>query len=471
MNTFATPRRPLCLLAAILIALAGGSVIAADLLVSPPTATAPATAPAGRIRYRQDFDGGGKLSALFSASGPIAIYRRDVPGADNVDGVKGKGLCLQATGPAHLVARPIPRLGDITDCDRVEMCIRGEGAAIRPVTIEFRWYTSDPNGRFWRKITINSDKWQKLSLPLRFFRESGRRVPRWSDVTRYGIYLRGQGKVWVDDIRLVRGKHARAALLGMDELATIAFGPNARVRVIARKGLPFRVLATSDKVPEKSLLAELEKMHNNVRRDFPAWPEPTDPVPLVIFATRKDYQDFWTRLAAKYNSEIVPPKSGGFCALGVATTFLPDDPTKLRPVFVHETAHALIRRMGQLGNIGEWAQEGLATRYQLAYSNQDIAPIVRAALKNPRYLWPLKVLLSGRRLPTGRYWQAATFLDWALADPARAKALRGALAEALAQGSTDLRPVAKKHFGNNLDALETEWLVWLNCAYPDKSDD
>lgn len=117
-------------------------------------------------------------------------------------------------------------------------------------------------------------------------------------------------------------------------------------------------------------------------------------------------------------------------------------------------------RMLGLDNRGEWLLEGLATRYQLAFSGQDIGPVLRAGLADARGWTPFEDLLYGEPIQEARYWQAALVIDWMLADPSRRDRFFAALEAMRRRGSTDLRPLVQGRFGVTLAEIESSWLAW-----------
>ena len=207
-------------------------------------------------------------------------------------------------------------------------------------------------------------------------------------------------------------------------------------------------------------------MYGRTRADLPTLPAPPRPAPLLVFAADGDYRAFWPRFARRFEAAMAAPRSGGFTALGVASAAAAADPAAIRPVFVHEASHALMGPMLGLDNRGEWLLEGLATRYQLAFSGQDIAPIARAGLADARGRATFEDLLDGEPIPEARYWQAALVIDWMLADPARRERLLAALGAMRRRGSTDLRPLARGYFGVPMADLESSWLAWARGRFP-----
>jgi hypothetical protein len=305
--------------------------------------------------------------------------------------------------------------------------------------------------------------WREVDLPLDSFRTGGG-VPAWEEVDRLGFLFRTGGTLELDGIELRRGRAPDAAYLSTSELVREAFGGGRPARVL-RRG-PFVVSTDEPRLDGAKLLDALEAMYGRTRADLPGLPAPSHPAPLLIFAADRNYREFWPRFARRFGGEAAAPGSGGFTALGVASASAAADPAAIRPVFVHEASHALAGPMLGLDNRGEWLLEGLATRYQLAFSGQDIGPIARAGLADARGRATFEDLLDGEPIPEARYWQAALVIDWMLADPGRRERFLAALGAMRRRGSTDLRPLARSHFGVALADLESSWLAWARGRFP-----
>ncbi|QDV38232.1 hypothetical protein [Tautonia plasticadhaerens] len=436
------------------------------LLVAPTLGRQEPLPPAEAL-VLDDFEEPG-LGGRWEAFGELKASRVPVPeGSGGVEGVSGTALLVDGGPGASLRTRPIPDGPDLSRFDRAVVRVNARGASAEdPVVFEVHFYAAGRRAWRWRKVSLDRDGWQELRLPLAYFRPGGGTSPSWDEVDRLGFHLRTDAELVLDGLELVPGDSEDAAELSVDQLLRDAFGPEAETRV-HRRG-PFVVLTDSPDVPEAPLLDALEAMGRRTREEFPNLPEPTGPVWLLIFAEDDDYRAFWPRFARRFAGEMGPPGSGGFTALGIASaSCLPDDPEAVRPVFVHEASHALMDRMLGVASEGNWLFEALGTRYQLDVSGQDLGPIVRQGLADPKARSPLEELLDGEPVPETRYWQVATVVDWLLDDPGRRAAFHLAVDAMRSRGSTDLRPLAPEFLGGDLDELEPEWLDWLRRSYGD----
>jgi hypothetical protein len=109
--------------------------------------------------------------------------------------------------------------------------------------------------------------------------------------------------------------------------------------------------------------------------------------------------------------------------------------------------------------------EGLANLEQLEISRQELAGVYRRGLRRADKTSSLSDLLDGRPIRTDRYWQATLLAEWLVTDPERRAALDSALFEMAQRGSTDVRPVVRRHFGTDLDALGIAFWSWAWTRY------
>ena len=431
---------------------------AAVLLGTPPPSGARQAPPAGGggTLYAEDFDRAEGLAGRWEGIGTIRASRVPVTGA-TIPGVAGKMVRVEAQPRSSLRTAPLPGRPALDRCERIVFRVDAASATpARPVVLEVQFFAAGRRAWWWRKVELDRPGWRQVDLPLSDFRTGGG-LPSWEEVDRLGFSFRTGATLGLDGIELRRGRAPDVAYLSIPELGREAFG--ARPARVLRRG-PFAVSTDEPRLDEARLLDALEAMYGRTRADLPGLPAPSRPVPLLIFAADRDYREFWPRFARRFEAEMAAPRSGGFTALGVGSAPGATDPATIRPVFVHEASHALMGQMLGLDNRGEWLLEGLATRYQLAFSGQDIGPIVRAGLADARGRTPLEDLLDGEPIPETRYWQAALVIDWMLADPGRRERFLAALGAMRRRGSTDLRPLVRGHFGVTLADIESSWLAW-----------
>jgi hypothetical protein len=420
-------------------------------------------AQSGKVVVLDDFDGNRKISVGWRALGEIHVRRIAADRESGVSGVEGKMVEVVAKGRGTFLSTKA-KLPPLERIDRVVFRARAPGAAAeRPAVFEFLFTTKQERAWFWRKVTLVGAGWQEVSLPLRFFRWSAGTVPRWDEVIQYGFHLRGAGTIVIDRVEAIEGeKGGDTAYLSPGRLARLAFG-EAPVRTLARG--QFVILTDAAHLDLEVVHRALAEMAARVRNDFPHGSSRWGPVPLLVFAEEADYRSFWPRFAGMMGSRANAPRADGFTSQGIASSSVSRSGRPVRPVFVHEACHALCTQILGLPNRGEWLQEALATRYQLMFSGQSIRQIVQEGIEKRSYRLPLERLVDGSRIPTNRYWQAATFLEWLLDDAKRRKKLDEALADMRARASTDLRPLAATRFGMSIEEMESAWLAWSAERY------
>jgi hypothetical protein len=186
----------------------------------------------------------------------------------------------------------------------------------------------------------------------------------------------------------------------------------------------------------------------------------------LVFADEREYRGFWDGFSARFGTRVVPRNEDeGFTWQGVATAWFSERYGPVRPTYVHEAHHALLERAYGLAAQRSWLFEGLANLEQLEISHQDLAGVYRRGLRRADKTSALAELLDGRAIRTDRYWQATLFAEWLGADPQRRAALDSALFEMAQRGSTDVRPVVRRHFGSDLDALGVAFWSWAWAMY------
>jgi hypothetical protein len=134
-------------------------------------------------------------------------------------------------------------------------------------------------------------------------------------------------------------------------------------------------------------------------------------------------------------------------------------------VYVHEASHALIERSLGLDAQRSWLFEGLGNVAQLAISNQDIEAVYRQGLTRSGVKMPMFEMVSGRAIPTARYWQATMLVEFMLADAGRTRALADALTQMRAMGSADLRPHLDRQFGMDVPSFSAAFWSWAWARY------
>ncbi|MBL9087886.1 MAG: hypothetical protein JNM10_12185 [Planctomycetia bacterium] len=197
------------------------------------------------------------------------------------------------------------------------------------------------------------------------------------------------------------------------------------------------------------------------------------PAVLHVAADRDGYLACIARHAQHFAVGIAPPASDGYTVLRRAFSWYDAAKGWDRPVYVHETAHALLVEREGLACDGNWVHEGFATALQARVHPASVtAPWARAfgalARREKSPFQPWDDALSDARPALRRYVQLATIVDFAAAKhrdamPRAWAAYRGApgpFHEAKA------RPLAEA-FGTTPEALEAAWLAWGRATWPE----
>lgn len=410
--------------------------------------------------FREDFDGPGKLSERWQVDGEARASRLDVPAPGIIPGVQGKGLYIDARPGAKIYTRRFTEKLDFSSCARVVFRINAERVdEDRPLAMEIWGYSGERSAWRWHGVEVKRVGWRKVEIPLCEFLFSPGSAVGWPEVERIAFFFRGSGSAWIDSIEFLPGEAPGASWWTAAALREAAFPDGREVRVLERQ--PFLVVTDSAQLDGPELLRSLAEMNESVRRDFPMLPEAKGPVPLIVFAREEEYRDFWPRLAGKLGAKVRRPAEAGFTALAIATSYADPAPEKVRPVFVHEANHALMQQITGIALDSEWLFEGLACRYQVAYSREDLRPAIARGLADPANRTPLETLINGKPIGVKQYWQATSVVDWLLADPARREHLGKTLLGTMRKkGETNLLPYLGELAGMDVDTMEAAWAEW-----------
>jgi hypothetical protein len=205
-----------------------------------------------------------------------------------------------------------------------------------------------------------------------------------------------------------------------------------------------------------------------VRRVFGNVVRPTDdmgaPPMLLIFIDEARRAAFFERLGTEWNAVIVLGKSQGYTVQDIATAGYEPTLGVRRPVYLHESVHAIVARDLRLltGHPPHTPlQEGLATYVQLAVHPGSIDRRAFArSFSQPidptggGFFKPLENLLT-EPATTDRYAQLASVIAYLLEhDPALLQSLVGGLTEG--RSATE---ILTRH-GSNWPSLQDQWLAW-----------
>lgn len=410
-------------------------------------------------QWRADFDAEGSVGNRWSlqGKGAAASASPSDPAAQKA-GVGKRFVRLTAVPDALFATKSLAPNPTFDGADELVVLLRAPSASPEtPVVFDAVVLRHGGRGGYRRKFAATSPEWTAHRLPLKWFRRrDGPPIP-WKECDRIGISFRAAGTVELGAVELRGGASKGYPGLDVAEIAEFAF-PESRPARIARRG-PFAVATDDPALPLEPILDAVVAAEKRLSEDFPGAPPLEGLVPLLVFRADADYRAFWPRFAATFGGEASPPTTDGFTALDVATSSVKEN-LPLRPVYVHEAMHVAIGTRLRVENDGNWMQEGLAVRYQLAFEGKDLAAEPPGGVDRAKLRKELAALLDGRKLTTHSYWQAASFLEWCLSEPSRAKALRAAVADFRTTGVPNLPAVAVERFGRSAQALESEWLEW-----------
>lgn len=278
---------------------------------------------------------------------------------------------------------------------------------------------------------------------------------------RFGLYLRGAGGVWVDDLELAPGEGC-GPYLDLAEMRRIAFpdAPTGTVR-LARTA-EYALMTDCVELDIPMVRAVLEMLTRDLRSHFPFLSPPARPAALLVFAKEQDYRRFPPLLAERLNSAAASPQSDGLTLLGVATSYWNPERGSLRPVYFHEFVHAWLSHAGGLACEGHWLHEAVANWHQLKYFPQsNFDALVRQEIEQGRAR-PLRELCSDRPVKTTEYWQLVAFYRMLVGREPYAGRLPRLFQAARAHSSFDLNRYLEEAFGVDGPRLEADWRAF--CA-------
>jgi hypothetical protein len=363
---------------------------------------------------------------------------------------------------------PLPK--NLADCEELGFWIHSKASAENPLVLDVMISERDRRAAFWRKLEVTEPGWQKVSMPLAWFRWETGRAPRWNAVSNFVLRTRGPAEFSIDQIDFIDKDPKAGSEYRPEELSEFAFGPGnsaARSRITDA----FWLITDSPDLDLEALGKHLEGVLENARKELHLDGKPNRPARLVIFNQEDDYRGFVPRFAEKLGAGAPNPKSDGYHVQGIALSYWKPELGTLRPVFTHEFMHSVLSNYMLIDSShADWWQEGLASTYQLrAHPQADFWAMVREGLEDPQKRAPLELLCSGRDIPMHRYWQAATLVDMLLCDPAYSPNSRELMDAMRKTGSTDLRPLLEPLYGKTWNDLTMDWARW--CVAKVKASD
>jgi hypothetical protein len=416
-------------------------------------------------------------------AGPPPARTGGVVATIDGDAFAGAGS-LKLTPVADLPAKtprtaevPLASAIDPARAGGVRFALRARGAEKQ---VQFRLGWLDEQGRLvlQRTVTVPADGgWHTVALPLHGFRW-GAVASGWDNPRALRIAVESPFEAaWFDDLRLT----PTAATDGTpaERMAKFAF-EGRDYRSAASDGL---LVATDavEAIADADLLryrGQMQRSQKLISRLFGDAVRPiADPAPatLLIFKDVAGYQDYWRRRGAAWSVRILPPNAGGYTVQDVATSSFDAKAGVDRPVYLHESVHAVAARLlrlqpGQPAH--SWLQEALANYVQLCVYPQSLPPeayprLFAGGVKDaPDSLFrPLKKVLN--EPVTGRqYAQLASLMAY-LAE--QKPDWLPPIAKAVADGEP-LEPVFDR-LQTSHEKLEADWLAWGRARFAQPRED
>jgi hypothetical protein len=291
-----------------------------------------------------------------------------------------------------------------------------------------------------------------------------------SEVRKIGLRLDADGPAELDfdDLAL---PPAGAGRDGREWLRRVAFG-GRDVRMAEADGL----LVASDAVVGgeqltdadlAQILRRMRAARAMVRRLFGDAVRPIDgptPPALLIFRRHADYLRCFEFIGSEWNVVIKPPASGGYTVQNIAATTFDPEQGASRPVFLHESIHAVLAndvRLLASNDRHTWLHEGFASYLQMCLYPQSVDRRALAAnFRKPipadgsGFFKPLNQVLGGR-LPTRQYAQVGTLVAYVVDQKPQWLPV---IAEALSAGGDAEMAFGK--CGTTLPELQGAWTKW-----------
>ncbi len=416
----------------------------------------------------ESFDDGVGLSQKWNASGQIKVSRNSIPAPAPQGSSKGP-----SGNAAHFVSEgkfafytkvSSAGTGSWKNAESISFWIYQ--ASDRKSRIDFLAMEADKKAMFWRKCEVSGTGWQRIEMPLKWFRWENLRLPRWSEVVNFGIRGDSGLDFWIDGLELVDNEAAAGADYTADDLVKLAFPGASREALKINVDSMAWVMSDAPECDTAVLHAHLVKVRQRIETDIPAWKRDAgtwQPPRLLVFRNREAYRDFFVRFGEKLLATVAPPESGGYHVNGIAVSYYDPAQGSLRPVFAHEFVHSCVTFLGLHASAGgEWFQEGMANLYQLrSHPQAGISRIIGQGLDNPACRDKLAKLCSGGDVPMNRYWQAMTVVDYLMNDEGVRDRFNALLERMEKTGSVDMQVHLEQVYGVDLKNFEDNWMDFV----------
>jgi hypothetical protein len=184
--------------------------------------------------------------------------------------------------------------------------------------------------------------------------------------------------------------------------------------------------------------------------------------------------EFFEALGREWNVRIIPPAGSGMTVQNIATAVFDPAQGAGRPVFLHESLHALLAtdlRVLSTNDQHRWLQEGLASYvqgalYPQSFDRKQLAEQFRTPIEagNAKAFKPLARLL-GRRNTIPDYPQLATLIAFLIDQHPK---WLSTIATELSSGRSAEQAVRK--CGVSLEELQAAWVKWGAAKVGDAND-
>lgn len=416
----------------------------------------------------------------------IADFDSEVASPTGAEGVEVSLIRDGAGGPdgTDMLARVVPVAGRGRQHavvfqlapDLKPAASSGVAAALRIPgdgdTYTLRWTAFDAGGNLilQRKLELRSgDAAHDVAVPWANWRWGNATGGGRSEVRTLKLFLDpAVPELELDDLRLLAAP--TDAPTPTEWLRRLAFAERD-VRMAEAGGLLVATDATKELTDAdlRRILSRMRKARLVVKRLFgdavrPLDPETTTPAALLIFRDAADYPAFFERLGAAWGATIVAPKAGGYTVQDIAATTFDPKQGAHRPVFFHESVHAVLAHDVRLlthSDHQSWLHEALANYLQVCLFPRSLdARILTPHFSKPMladgrgFFQPFEVLLAKHADPR-RYAQLATVMAFLVEK-------RPDLLSKLARATTGGHPAldALRMCGTSAAALEAEWFAW-----------
>lgn len=400
----------------------------------------------------------------------LGLQEASVEGKPTPSG--GRVLGLRGTDKGGHIYRPIS-VSDWRPFRALSFFAKVDAA--KPIQMRVLAVEADNFRSRLKRFELQPGDWREVVLPLSSFRWDFKRPA--ARIDHIGRILfqwdKGEGTVFLDDVRLLPGERGNASWLPTEEERLALVFPDGDGHLLRSES--FVLLTDVDAVDEKlagPLFERLEKGLALLRDRYAVPGELPERVPICLLAEKEDFQELYPRVGRHYGADCSAPTSDGFSALGYSgTTWDPKQGVE-RPVLVHEAMHGALERLILVGSDGNWIQEALANGVQLSIHPEalglDLGKAFRDRQSGKGNFISLSQLVSTKRPGMKHYAQLATIFEF-LAEE-HPKALPGFWTQVLQSwkkphesGPAALEGVLEKP----LEQIGVEWLAWGTEHYGD----